>query len=204
MTRVAAALILAAGEGRRFGGPKALVELDGELLVDRAARVARESGCDPVVVVLGASADEVVRSAVLEHAVVVVNDGWDEGIGSSLRCGLAALGDQHATAAVVLLVDQPGVGTETVRRLVDAWHDGAAAVAASYGGAARNPVLLDASIWAGVCATAHGDVGARAWLREHADEVVAVACDDLGSDADIDTVADLQRLTERMHLEDDR
>jgi len=203
MTRAAAGLVLAAGEGSRYGGPKALIELSGELLVDRAARIARDSGCEPVVVVLGASADEVVRAAALEHAVVVVNDGWREGIGSSLRCGLAALGDQHASAAVVLLVDQPGVGPETVRRLVGAWQDGAVAVAASYGGDARNPVLLDASIWAGVCATAHGDVGARAWLREHATEVVRVACDDLGSDADIDTVADLQRLTEQMHLEDD-
>jgi nicotine blue oxidoreductase len=204
MTRVAAGLVLAAGEGRRFGGPKALIEIDGELLVDRAARLARDGGCDPVVVVLGAVADEVVGAAALDQTVVVVNDSWRAGIGSSLRCGLAALADQQAPAAVVLLVDQPEVRTEAVRRLVGAWQDGAVAVAASYGGEARNPVLLDAAIWAEVCATAHGDVGARAWLREHANEVVAVACDDLGSDADIDTVADLHRLTERMHLEDDR
>ena len=203
MTRVAAGLVLAAGEGSRLGRPKALVELDGELLVDRAVRAAHEGGCDRVVVVLGAAAADVVRAAALEGAVVVVNDGWREGMGSSLRCGLAALADQNAAAAVVLLVDQPDIGAEAVRRLSAAWQAGPVAVAASYSGAPRNPVLLDASIWADVCASALGDVGARAWLREHADEVVLVACDDLGSDADIDTVADLVRLTGRTHLEDD-
>jgi CTP:molybdopterin cytidylyltransferase MocA len=199
-----AGLVLAAGEGSRLGRPKALVTFDGELLVDRAVRVAREGGCDPVVVVLGAAADEVVHAASLDDAVVVVNDGWPEGIGSSLRCGLSAMADQQASAAVVLLVDQPGIGAEAVRRLIAGWRDGAVAVTATYDGAMRNPVLLDASIWAEVSASARGDVGARAWLREHASEVVAVACDDLGSDDDIDTVADLQRLTGQTQLEDDR
>jgi len=187
-------LVLAAGEGRRLGQPKALVSVDDELLVDRAIRVAREGGCDPVVVVLGAEAHRVVQTASLDGAVVVVNDGWPEGIGSSLRCGLSALGDQHAPAAVVLLADQPDVGADTVRRVIDTWQrDKARAVTASYDGQPRNPVLLDASTWAAVAALAVGDVGARAWLREHAADVVAVACDDLGSDADIDTPADLER-----------
>jgi nicotine blue oxidoreductase len=189
-----AGLVLAAGEGSRLGRPKALVELDGELLVDRAVRVARDGGCDPVVVVLGAAVDEVVRAAALDHAIVVVNDGWREGIGSSLRCGLNALADQHAPAAVMLLVDQPNIGGEAVRRLITTWQDRrAVAVAATYGSAMRNPVLLDASAWDDVCLLARGDTGARAWLRAHAEQVVAVACDDLGSDADIDTPEDLER-----------
>lgn len=191
---VPAGLILAAGEGRRLGRPKALVSLDDELLVDRAIRVARDAGCAPIVVVLGAAADEVVRSASLDGAVVVVNDGWSEGIGSSLRCGLSALADQHTPAAVVLLIDQPEVGVETVRRVVDTWHEsGAVAVVPTYGDQPRNPVLLAASTWDEVAASARGDTGARAWLREHAADVVTVACDDLGSDADIDTPADLER-----------
>ena len=194
MTAPAAALILAAGEGSRLGQPKALVTLGDELLVDRAVRVAHEAGCDPVVVILGASAHRVVQSAQLDRAVVLVNEGWGEGIGSSLRCGLAALADKQAPAAVVLLADQPEVGPETVRRLVAAWRDRQArAVTASYGGQPRNPVLLDATTWPAVAELARGDTGARAWLRAHADETLAVACDDLGSDADIDTPADLER-----------
>jgi nicotine blue oxidoreductase len=190
-----AGLVLAAGEGKRYGGPKALVELDGELLVDRAVRVLREGGCDPVRVVLGAHADEVRTRARLD-ADVVVNDGWAEGIGSSLRAGLTGL---TAGACIVLLVDQPGVTPDVVRRLVDA--PSAPAVAASYGGRIGNPVRLDASIWSAVGELAVGDVGARAWIREHPDDVVRVVCDDLGHDDDVDTPADLTRLTATARME---
>jgi nicotine blue oxidoreductase len=194
VTATSAALILAAGEGSRLGQPKALVTIDDELLVDRAIRIAHEAGCDPVVVVLGASAHRVVQAAALDRAIVLVNEGWPEGIGSSLRCGLAALTDKRAPATVVLLADQPEIGPETVRRVVGAWRDREApAVIATYDGKPRNPVVLDASTWAEVAELAHGDTGARAWLRAHADRVVTVACDDLGSDADIDTPADLER-----------
>ena len=189
-----AALILAAGEGSRLGQPKALVTVNDELLVDRAVRVAHDAGCDPVMVILGASAHRVVQTAALDRAIVLVNEGWAEGIGASLRCGLTALADKQAPAAVVLLVDQPEIGAETVRRVADTWCDTeASAVAASYGGQMRNPVVLDAAIWAEVADLARGDTGARAWLRAHADRVTVVACDDLGSDADIDTAADLER-----------
>jgi CTP:molybdopterin cytidylyltransferase MocA len=151
--------------------------------------------CAPVVVVLGAEASTVARTADLGDAVVVVNDGWQDGMGSSLCTGLSALTDLGAPGAVVLLVDQPHVTPAVVDRLAAHWRDGVAAVSASYGGLRRNPVLLDASVWAEVRATAVGDVGARHWLDAHADDVVVVACDDLGSDVDIDTPLDLERLT---------
>ena len=190
-----AGLVLAAGAGRRFGGPKALVEVDGEPLVDRAVRVAREGGCDPVLVVLGAAAADVVARARLDGAVVLVNDGWPDGMGSSLRCGLAAAADLRCEGVVVMLVDQPLVTGAVVRRLVDRWRAGSSpAVVASYDGEPRNPVLLAAATWPAVAAAAVGDVGAREWLRAHPDEVERVACDDLGRPADVDTPADLDRL----------
>ena len=71
-----AGLLLAAGEGRRLGRPKALVDVDGELFVERVVRVLRDGGCDPVVVVLGAAAADIVGRARLDDVVVVVNDGW--------------------------------------------------------------------------------------------------------------------------------
>lgn len=193
----AAGLVLAAGAGRRLGRPKALVDIGGELLVDRAARVLAEGGCDPVVVVLGAQARDVVAAAALDHAVVVVNDGWADGMGSSLRCGLAVVADTGATDVVVLLVDQPQVEAAHVRRLLDRRGE-SPAVVASYGGEPRNPALLAASIWPQVCELAVGDVGARAWIRAHPEQVLAVACDDLGGDIDIDTVEDLARVEERL------
>jgi CTP:molybdopterin cytidylyltransferase MocA len=184
-----AALVLAAGEGSRLGRPKALVLLGGELLVDRTVRTAHEAGCDPVVVVLGASAQDVVATAALPGALVLVNDAWPDGMGASLRVGLRALAEIGAESAVVLLVDQPRVTADLVRRIATA--PAARAVAASYGGRLGNPVRLHAAIWDDVCASAVGDVGARAWMRTHPDDVEAVACDDLGSDDDIDTAEDL-------------
>jgi nicotine blue oxidoreductase len=190
-----AGLVLAAGEGRRLGRPKALVRLGDQLLVERATSTLRAAGCAPVVVVLGAAAAEVARVADLGDAVVVVNDAWQTGMGSSLCTGLGALSELQAPAAVVLLVDQPQVTAQLVQRLVDHWSSAVPAVVASYDGKRRNPALLDASVWPEVVSRAVGDVGARGWLDAHADEVVLVACDDLGSDVDIDTPADLSRLT---------
>jgi CTP:molybdopterin cytidylyltransferase MocA len=194
-----AALVLAAGEGSRLGRPKALVELAGELLVDRTARTAREAGCDPVVVVLGASAHDVVTTAALEGALVLVNKGWRDGMGSSLRVGLRALSEIGVASAVVLLVDQPRVTADVVRRIATA--PVAPAVAASYGGRPGNPVRLDAAIWDDVCASVAGDVGARAWMRAHPDDVQVVACDDLGSDDDIDTTDDLIAMLDDAKME---
>jgi CTP:molybdopterin cytidylyltransferase MocA len=192
-TRVAG-LILAAGAGSRLGQPKALLRLGDELLLDRAVRTLGQAGCAPVVVVLGASA-QVAAAAISSASVEIVpNPDWATGMGSSLRAGLASL-TGRADAAVVSLVDQPGMTAATVERLVAAWRaDGRAAVA-TYGGAPRNPVLLPAATWAQVAASAVGDQGARAWLRAHPGQVSEVACDDVGSADDIDTPADLRRFT---------
>jgi CTP:molybdopterin cytidylyltransferase MocA len=190
-----AGLVLAAGGGSRFGGPKALARWGDELFVERVVATLRTAGCTPIVVVLGAAAADVAASAELGDAVVIVNDAWPSGMGSSLCTGLAALADLRAPAAVVMLVDQPQVSPAVIRRLVDSWSEGVAAVSASYDGRRRNPVLLDASVWTAVTERAVGDVGARGWLGTHSDDVVLVACDDLGSDIDIDTQLDLDRLT---------
>lgn len=198
MTRAGslAGLVLAAGTGRRFGGPKALVRYDGEMLVDRATGMLASAGCSPIVVVLGAEAVRVVTEAELDGCVTLVNEGWQTGMGSSLRCGLSALADLGAVAVAVTLVDIPGVTPDAVRRLHESWRGGAAAVVATYAGEPGHPVVLDASVWADVATAAVADTGARAWLREHPDVVVEIACDDLGSSADIDTPSDLTRLQE--------
>ena len=194
-----AALVLAAGAGSRLGRPKALVRIGGELLVERAVRVARDAGCAPVVVVLGADAADVVTQADLQDALVLVNDAWPEGMGASLRVGLRALAEISAEAAVVLLVDQPRISADIVRRVAQA--PASPAVAASYAGRPGNPVRLHAAVWDDVCASAVGDVGARAWMRTHPGDVDLVACDDLGSDDDIDTPDDLTRMLDDAKME---
>lgn len=184
-------LVLAAGAGRRFGGPKALVALDNELLVERAARVLREGGCDEIVVVLGASADVVRATAVLPGTRIVVAQQWEQGQGASLRAGLEAVAATDADAVVVALVDQPWVGAEAVRRLRRVAQAGAEAAVATYDGQRRNPVMLGRAVWDEVAASAAGDVGARNWLRTNAARVVAVACDGTGNPRDVDTPEDL-------------
>ena len=181
-----AGLLLAAGQGKRYGMPKALAERDGRRWVDLALDVLRAAGCDPLVVVLGAAAAEARAAAVLDGAQVVENPGWAEGIGSSLRAGLSALAGTTATAAVVMLVDTPGVTPEAVRRIAAGATDTALAIA-TYAGQDGHPVLLGRAHWAGVATLATGDTGARAYLRAHPEAVRRVPCDDIATGEDVDT-----------------
>jgi nicotine blue oxidoreductase len=177
--------VLAAGGGRRYGGPKALVRHEGSLLVERAVATVRAGGCAPIVVVLGAAAAEVRAQARLTDVTIVENAGWKAGMGSSLRTGLDALAATDADAVVVLLVDTPGVTSEAVRRVTE--KDGRDVLAAAtYGNRRGHPVLLGRDHWTGVALLATADIGARAYLSARSAEVHTVPCDDIADDADID------------------
>ncbi|MFB8755400.1 nucleotidyltransferase family protein [Streptomyces nigra] len=190
-----AGLLLAAGGGRRLGGrPKALLPYRGRLLVEHAAGVLRAGGCARVHVVLGARAADVRRRAALDGCVVVENPEWAEGMGSSLRAGLDSVAGTGARAALVLLVDQPGIGPEAVARVLGAYRDRSSLVTAAYDGVRGHPVLFGAAHWAGVSAAATGDRGARAYLKEHAGSITLVECGDVAEPYDIDTEADLAHL----------
>jgi CTP:molybdopterin cytidylyltransferase MocA len=196
-----AGVLLAAGEGSRFGRPKALVELGGQTLAARGVNLLRAGGADPVLVVTGAAEVE------LDGIHTVYNPEWRTGMGSSLRAALQALtgaseGEDEGEdmgegvgAVVVALADQPLVGAEAVARLIAAYRDGASVAVAAYDGQPRNPVLLAREHWAEVMATATGDQGARTFLRTRRDLVTLVECGDTGRPDDIDTPADLARVT---------
>lgn len=193
--REPAGLLLAAGGGRRLGGrPKALLEHRGRPLVEYAVGVLRAAGCARVHVVLGARADEVRRRAELGGCVVVENPAWEEGMGSSLRAGLDSLAGTGARAALVSLVDQPGIGVEAVRRVLAAYEDDGSLASAAYDGVRGHPVLLGAAHWAGIAESASGDHGARAYLRAHREAIRLVECGDVARPYDIDTEADLIHL----------
>jgi molybdenum cofactor cytidylyltransferase/nicotine blue oxidoreductase len=179
-----AGVVLAAGGGRRYGMPKALVELDGSLLVERAVRTAREV-CDPVLVVLGARAVEVWQRADLDGAVVVANGDWETGMASSLRTGLDGLRalPVRVDAALVLLVDMPGMTPAALARMAQE-ADPAALAVATYGGVRGHPVLLGREHWAGVAETAVGDEGARRYLAAH--DVAEIDCTGLADPTDLD------------------
>lgn len=157
-----AAVVLAAGAGSRFGGPKQ------QLLLPDVLAALESSSVDGVIVVAGAYRLEV-------DAEVVECEDWERGPGASLRCGLAAL-PRDAEAAVVVLADGPDLSPDAVDRVVEAWRAGAGdVVAASYGGDRGHPVVLGRAAWPLV-----PDEGARSL------EPVLVPCDDLGSPGDVD------------------
>ncbi|WP_327318730.1 nucleotidyltransferase family protein [Streptomyces sp. NBC_01235] len=188
-------LLLAAGGGRRLGGrPKALLEHRGRPLVEHAVGVLRTAGCTRVHVVLGAAADAVRERARLEGCVIVPNPEWEQGMGTSLRAGLGSLAGTGARAALVSLVDQPGIGAQAVARVLAAYEDESSLVSAAYDGVRGHPVLFGAVHWAGVTATATGDRGARAYLREHQEAITLVECADVARPFDIDTPQDLVHL----------
>jgi CTP:molybdopterin cytidylyltransferase MocA len=178
-------LVLAAGGGSRYGMPKALIPYPEKLLVQHAVDTLREAGVPDCLVVLGAEAEK-VRAAAPGLPETVVNPDWATGLGSSLRVGLEALAGTPADAAVVLLVDMPGVTPLAVRRIAaHAARD--ALVMGGYGDRRGHPVLLGRDHWAGVRETATGDRGARDYLRSHPVTVVPVG--DVADDRDIDVPA---------------
>jgi CTP:molybdopterin cytidylyltransferase MocA len=171
-------LLLAAGAGRRMGRPKALVE--GWL----PAAVDSLDDCDSVVVVLGASADEARPLLDAYDVTIVVAPDSEEGMGASLRTGLAHLQHGEATRALVTLVDLPDVAAPVVRRLLDLRDAEDVLARATYEGRPGHPVLLGRAHWAGVIESAVGDRGARDYLATH--DVEPVECGDLATGLDVD------------------
>jgi CTP:molybdopterin cytidylyltransferase MocA len=181
-------LLLAAGAGSRMGRPKALVVgEDGVPWLHATLATLHEGGCDRVTVVLGAAAKGagwLLTQAPSGRARRVVAEDWAEGMGASLRAGLAGA-YPDSDAVVLTLVDLPDVTADVVRRVVAAATGPGDLARATYGGVPGHPVLLGRDHWDGVGASATGDKGARDYLRTH--EVTLVECGDLATGADVDT-----------------
>ncbi len=191
-------LLLAAGQGRRMGGPKALVEVQGQALIDRCVTRLLEGGCPAVLVVLGAAADEARQQlalhdpAMADRVDTTVCATWAEGIGESLRTGLAALaarGAQCPSVVLVHLVDLPDVTAEVIGRVLSQAGGSDILARAAYNGVPGHPVLLGQAHWQEVLDSATGDQGARGYLRRV--RPALVECGDLASGRDLDTPADL-------------
>jgi molybdenum cofactor cytidylyltransferase len=176
----AAGLVLAAGEGRRFGGAKQLALLDGRPLIEHA--LAALAGLERVVVVLGARAGEIRAAADPGRAEVVVCPDWAEGLSASLRCGLDAL--RGASEVVVVLADQPFITPAVVARVRAAPGPAARAV---YDGAPGHPVVIRRPML-----DRAGELRGDAGFRDLLTGVSEVECSDLADPRDIDTRADLE------------
>jgi CTP:molybdopterin cytidylyltransferase MocA len=166
-----AGVVLAAGAGRRAGGPKALRrDADGMPWLHRAVAALREGGCDPVLIVLGAGAAR-AETLVPADATAVTAVDWERGLSASLRAGLAAA-PSDATAVVVTLVDLPGLPAAAVERLLAAPLTPATLRRASYDGRPGHPVVIGRDHWVAASAAADGDRGAGRYLRDQGAESV--------------------------------
>jgi nicotine blue oxidoreductase len=166
-----AAVVLAAGEASRFGSPKQ------QLLLPRVLDRLRETSVDEMVVVEGAYPLETPADVLIVHCAE-----WERGPGASLRCGLAALGDE-VEAAVVVLADGPNLAPASVERVLDEWRRAGGVLVASYDGGRGHPLVLGRAEWERI---------PNEGLRNVA--VTLVPCDDLGAPGDVDTPGDLETL----------
>jgi molybdenum cofactor cytidylyltransferase len=182
-----AAVILAAGASTRLGELKQLALMGEETLLERAVRVAREAGCVPVVVALGAEYAQVLANSLLGDAVPVVNVAWEEGMASSIRLGVQTLGLVARDAEGVLLMtcDQPAVTAEHLRLLMSRVEVKASRYAERNGVPAFFPKKYFDKLMA-----LKGDAGARELLAEAGYEEL------VGGELDVDTVEDLERARE--------
>ena len=179
----AVGVLLAAGSGERFGGPKALArDADGTSWLLRGVLALKP--CAEIVVVLGAEADRAAALLPLSVARIRATD-WAEGMGASLRAGLSALAPSEHQAALVSLVDLPDVDARVVERVLGAGVGRTTLARASYDGVPGHPVLLGRDHWGGVIESATGDRGARDYLTGR--EVTLVECGDLATGVDVDS-----------------
>jgi molybdenum cofactor cytidylyltransferase len=189
-----AGLILAAGSSRRMGRPKQLLPVAGRPLLEMVVAAANASSLDEVVVVLGGSAEEIREGVDLGRARVVYNPAHLEGLGSSIRAGLASL-DGRVDRAMVILGDQPAVSAELFDRLLELQASSTLPSAAlRFGDLLHPPVVLDRSLF-GDLASLEGDVGCRAVIRGRPELVAALPAETDGNHPiDVDTPEDYQRL----------
>jgi xanthine dehydrogenase accessory factor len=184
------AIVLAAGEGTRFGQCKQLARVGGKALLQHTLDNLRASKIDEVVVILGARADEIREQVRFERERVVINPDYAQGMSTSIQAGLRAI---DAEGALIVLADQPFVAPGTIDLLIDEHRrTRAKVVIPTYNGFRGNPVLVDRSLFAEMMEI-RGDIGCRAVFGEHRESIVKVPVDDRGVVTDIDTPDDLHR-----------
>jgi molybdenum cofactor cytidylyltransferase len=187
------AVILAAGMSSRMGEAKQLLRLGENTLLGQVVEIVRGSRVDEIVLVLGHAAETIKESIAIQNLRVVINEAYRQGMGSSLRTGLAAL-PPEVDAALIVLADQPFIRPATLNRLIDQYEQsGAQIVIPIFKGFRGNPILLDRSVFPEVMALT-GDIGCRAIFGNHLEGIVKVPVEDIGILLDLDSKNDFERL----------
>ena len=187
-------IILAAGGSSRLGRPKQLLEYRGKPLICHAVETAIDASLGSVIVVLGSNADA-VSSAVGGFPIsIVLNEDWQIGISSSIKCGLThALEIQpDMSAAVLMLSDQPFVRGDDLIALAERFRSNNSLIVASeYGGSFGVPALFGREVF-GDLMNLSGDAGAKSIIKHHLDKVSMIELP--GASVDIDSLDDYENL----------
>lgn len=197
-----AGLLLAAGGSSRLGRPKQLVEFRGKTLIRRAAESLIEAGCSPVVVVLGGEIDGSSRALDCLDVEIVVNENWEDGVGSSIARGIERILEiaPSSDAVLITLCDQPHVTGEKLRPFLERFsHESAAVIAAEYDGLVGVPALFPKVLFPKLRALT-GDKGAREIIRNSPD-AMTIPLPEAG--IDIDTPNDFEALPDHRDRSDE-
>ncbi len=172
-----------------MGRPKQLLPIGGRPLLRHVAERALRSPVDPVVVVLGALADEIAPALTGLPVHPVINPAWNDGLGSSLRTGVeSALGLAPVLDGLIILpADQPDLPEHHLEKLIERFLQGDCSLVASQTGDRRVPPVLFGAAWFAWLRQLTGDAGARELLREDRPDFAAIP---LASNTDLDTPED--------------
>jgi molybdenum cofactor cytidylyltransferase len=197
------AVVLAGGMSRRMSVPKQLLRIEGKALLEHTLANVRASAVHEIILVLGFAADEIEKEIFPQGLKIARNESYQQGMGTSLRTGLAAV-DPQSTAALIILADQPFVRPATLDRLIE-FHGAfrretgkpesarPQIVIPTYRGFRGNPVLLDRTVFPELRGLS-GDVGCRAIFGDHTGGIYRLPVDDAGILLDIDSPEDLEKI----------
>lgn len=185
-----AAIVLAAGESKRMGSPKALLSFNGKTFIRGVVDLLTAGGLSPIVVVLDAYAEQIQNDVERLKVLVTINHGYRTGQLSSLQQGLECMRRHNVTGVLVFPVDHPAVKAETLKAILDRFvSTRAPIVVPTYKGRRGHPVVFSSALFDELM-NAPAEMGARAVVWQHAKDVVEVATDDCGIMQNIDTLRD--------------
>jgi molybdenum cofactor cytidylyltransferase len=194
-TRPLAAVILAGGESRRMGVPKALLPYRGKTFVEHLLEVTRHPRVGITRIVVGAHANEIRERLSAHSADIVVNADWAEGQLSSIQAGIRSLADGGNDGMILAPVDHPIVSAALVAQLIAEFDSGGNAIALpTFHGRRGHPLIFRASLYPELLA-ASAEVGARQVVWAHADDVLEVPTEEEGVVLNINDPAALERAT---------
>lgn len=187
-------LILAAGQSKRLGSSKQLLQYEGQTLINRLIGIIKKASSFPITVVLGANAENIKATIIKENVDIVINENWEEGMASSIRVGLEAANAStpNLDGIIILVCDQPFLTEESIRSLLELQKNSSLPIAACYySNSIGTPALFHKSVFPELLAL-KGDTGARLIIKNRENEVAKLHFDK--GVVDIDTLEDYNKL----------